>query len=49
MGELCMDKTELGSLRAIVLFNPDVKGLKDVARVEKLRERVYVSLEEYSR
>ena len=44
-----MDKTELGSLRAIVLFNPDVKGLKDVARVEKLRERVYVSLEEYSR
>ena len=49
MGELCMDKAELGSLRAIVLFNPDVKGLKDVARVEKLRERVYVSLEEYSR
>ena len=49
MGELCMDKTELGSLRAIVLFNPDVKGLKAIARVEQLRERVYVSLEEYSR
>ena len=25
MTEMCMDKTELGCLRAIVLFNPDVK------------------------
>jgi len=49
MTEMCMDKTELGSLRAIVLFNPDVKGLKDIARVEQLRERVYASLEEYTR
>ena len=49
MSEMCMDKTELGCLRAIVLFNPDVKGLKDIARVEQLRERVYASLEEYTR
>jgi len=49
MTEMCMDKTELGCLRAIVLYNPDVKGLKDIARVEQLRERVYTSLEEYTR
>ena len=49
MQELSMDKTELGCLRAIVLFNPDVKGLQDINRVEQLRERVYASLEEYTR
>ena len=64
MTEMCMDKTELGCLRAIVLFNPDVKvgvagsccvldwteqGLTDVSRVEQLRERVYATLEEYTR
>ena len=43
------DKTELGCLRAIVLYNPDVKGLKEVTRVEQYRERVYASLEEYCR
>ena len=47
--EMQMDKTELGCLRSIVLFNPDVKGLKDIDRVEVLRERVYASLEEYTR
>ena len=49
MQEMSMDKTELGCLRAIVLFNPDVKGLQDINRVEQLRERVYASLEEYTR
>jgi len=49
MQEMGMDKTELGCLRAIVLFNPDVKGLQDINRVEQLRERVYASLEEYTR
>jgi len=49
MQEMTMDKTELGCLRAIVLFNPDVKGLQDINRVEQLRERVYASLEEYTR
>lgn len=49
MQEMTMDKTELGCLRAIVLFNPDVKNLQDVNRVEQLRERVYATLEEYTR
>ena len=49
MQEMNMDKTELGCLRAIVLFNPDVKGLTDINRVELLRERVYATLEEYTR
>ena len=49
MQEMTMDKTELGCLRAIVLFNPDVKGLQDINRVEQLRERVYATLEEYTR
>ena len=49
MQEMALDKTELGCLRAIVLFNPDVKGLQDINRVEQLRERVYATLEEYTR
>ena len=49
MQEMTMDKTELGCLRAIVLFNPDVKNLQDVNRVEQLRERVYATLEGYTR
>nr|QJG66093.1 retinoid X receptor [Phoronopsis californica] len=47
MKEMNMDKTELGCLRAIVLFNPDAKGLTEVSEVEQLREKVYASLEEY--
>ncbi|XP_050415541.1 retinoic acid receptor RXR isoform X3 [Patella vulgata] len=47
MREMKMDKTELGCLRAIVLFNPDAKGLTAVQEVEQLREKVYASLEEY--
>lgn len=49
MKEMQIDQTELGCLRAIVLYNPDVKGLKEVGRVEQYRERVYASLEEYCR
>ena len=49
MKEMQLDQTELGCLRAIVLYNPDVKGLKEVGRVEQYRERVYASLEEYCR
>jgi len=47
MREMRMDRTELGCLRAIVLFNPDAKGLTAVQQVESLREKVYASLEEY--
>ncbi|XP_072015188.1 retinoic acid receptor RXR-alpha-B-like isoform X2 [Amphiura filiformis] len=49
MREMKMDKTELGCLRAIVLFNPDAKNLTSVQKVEELREKVYASLEEYCR
>uniref|UniRef100_A0A671XDF4 Retinoid X receptor beta n=1 Tax=Sparus aurata TaxID=8175 RepID=A0A671XDF4_SPAAU len=47
MRDMQMDKTELGCLRAIILFNPDAKGLSNSSEVELLRERVYASLESY--
>ncbi|XP_078073738.1 retinoic acid receptor RXR-beta-A isoform X6 [Mustelus asterias] len=47
MRDMEMDKTELGCLRAIILFNPDAKGLSNSAEVEILREKVYASLESY--
>ncbi|EDV27625.1 uncharacterized protein TRIADDRAFT_49897 [Trichoplax adhaerens] len=47
MRYLKMDKTELGCLRAIILFNPDVRGLTSADRVEKYRELVYGALEAY--
>nr|XP_020670789.1 retinoic acid receptor RXR-beta [Pogona vitticeps] len=47
MRDMRMDKTELGCLRAIILFNPDAKGLSNPAEVELLREKVYASLESY--
>ncbi len=43
---------ELGCLRAIVLFNPDAKGLDaqtSIMQVESYREKVYATLEEYCR
>ncbi|XP_047657267.1 retinoic acid receptor RXR-gamma-B isoform X2 [Tachysurus fulvidraco] len=49
MKDMQMDKTELGCLRAIVLFNPDAKGLSNPAEVEVLREKVYASLESYTK
>ncbi|XP_038571975.1 retinoic acid receptor RXR-gamma-B isoform X3 [Micropterus salmoides] len=49
MKDMHMDKTELGCLRAIVLFNPDAKGLSNPPEVEGLREKVYASLESYTK
>ncbi|XP_054282931.1 retinoic acid receptor RXR-alpha-B-like isoform X2 [Macrosteles quadrilineatus] len=49
MREMNMDKTELGCLRSIILFNPSVRGLKSQSEVEALREKVYATLEEYTR
>ncbi|NP_001002345.1 retinoic acid receptor RXR-gamma-B [Danio rerio] len=49
MKDMQMDKTELGCLRAIVLFNPDAKGLSNSLEVEALREKVYASLETYTK
>jgi len=49
---LCQqDKAELGCLRAIVLFNPDAKGMDSApsTQVESYREKVYATLEEYCR
>uniref|UniRef100_UPI00398EC2C7 retinoic acid receptor RXR-gamma-A-like isoform X3 n=1 Tax=Pristiophorus japonicus TaxID=55135 RepID=UPI00398EC2C7 len=49
MKDMQMDKTELGCLRAIVLFNPDAKGLSNPGEVESLREKVYASLEAFTK
>ncbi|KAJ6653865.1 hypothetical protein lerEdw1_008613 [Lerista edwardsae] len=49
MKDMQMDKSELGCLRAIVLFNPDAKGLTSPAEVESLREKVYAALEAYTK
>ncbi|XP_047000994.1 retinoic acid receptor RXR-alpha-B isoform X2 [Schistocerca americana] len=49
MREMKMDKTELGCLRSVILFNPEVRGLKSAQEVELLREKVYAALEEYTR
>ncbi|OXB61220.1 hypothetical protein ASZ78_007206 [Callipepla squamata] len=49
MKDMQMDKSELGCLRAIVLFNPDAKGLSSPSEVESLREKVYATLEAYTK
>lgn len=49
MRDMKMDKTELGCLRAIILYNPEARGLKSCAQVEQYREGVYIALEEYTR
>jgi len=49
MHNMKMDRTELGCLRAIILFNPNAKDLHDPQQVEYLREKVYASLEIYCR
>ncbi|KAL1229136.1 Retinoic acid receptor RXR-gamma [Trichinella pseudospiralis] len=47
--DLQVDRTELGLLRTIVLFNPDITGLKCSTVVESYREKAYNCLEEYCR
>jgi len=49
MRDMKMDLVELGCLRTIVLFNPDAKDLQAVELVERLREHVYATLEDYVR
>lgn len=49
MRDMKMDRTELGCLRAIILFNPEVRGLKSIQEVTKLREKIYATLEGYCR
>lgn len=47
--ELRADESELGCLRAIILFNTEARGLDQVERIDAVREDVYVILEEYIR
>lgn len=49
MREMKMDRTELGCLRSIILFNPEVRGLKSIQEVTLLREKIYGALEGYCR
>ncbi|XP_044007784.1 retinoic acid receptor RXR-alpha-B isoform X2 [Aphidius gifuensis] len=49
MREMRMDKTELGCLRAIILFNSEIRGLKSPQEIELLRDKVYSTLEDYVR
>lgn len=49
MREMNLDRTELGCLKAIVLYNPDIKQLDDARQIEELREKVYASLEAYAK
>ncbi|XP_067946702.1 retinoic acid receptor RXR-like isoform X2 [Watersipora subatra] len=47
MRDMEMDKSELGCLRAIILFNPEVKDISSVTEVQALRECVYTTLEQH--
>ncbi|XP_075585256.1 retinoic acid receptor RXR-alpha-B isoform X2 [Dermatophagoides farinae] len=47
MREMQMDKTEIGCLRSVVLFNSEMKNLKSVSNVEQYRDKVYAALEEH--
>ncbi|KAK3931572.1 Retinoic acid receptor RXR-gamma [Frankliniella fusca] len=49
MRDMRMDKSELACLRTIILFNPEVKGLRSKQEVDVLREKVYATLEEYTK
>lgn len=49
MRDMRVDKSELACLRTVILFNPEVKGLRSKQEVELLREKVFATLEEYTR
>lgn len=49
MRSLRMDAAEYVALKAIILLNPDVKGLKNKQEVEVLREKMFSCLDEYCR
>lgn len=49
MKKLNLDKTELACLKAIILLNSDLRGLRAKNEIDELREKVYASLEEYCR
>ncbi|KAG1695554.1 Retinoic acid receptor RXR-alpha-A [Nymphon striatum] len=47
MKEMNMDIVELGCLRAIILFNPAIKGLSAQQEVDNYRVMIFSSLEDY--
>ncbi|XP_032529585.1 protein ultraspiracle homolog isoform X1 [Danaus plexippus] len=49
MRALRMDQAEYVALKAIVLLNPDIKGLKNRQDVDVLREKMFSCLDEYCR
>nr|AAX37291.1 nuclear receptor usp/RXR [Xenos peckii] len=49
MREIRMDKTEIGCLKCITLFNSEIKGLKSAQEVESLREKVFCVPDEHTR
>ncbi|XP_041971237.1 protein ultraspiracle homolog isoform X2 [Aricia agestis] len=49
MRALRVDQAEYVALKAIVLLNPDVKGLKNRQEVDVLREKMFSCLDEYCR
>ncbi|KAJ0181722.1 hypothetical protein K1T71_002444 [Dendrolimus kikuchii] len=49
MRSLRVDQAEYVALKAIVLLNPDVKGLKNRQEVDALREKMFSCLDEYCR
>ncbi|EDX16890.1 GD16395 [Drosophila simulans] len=49
MKRLNLDRRELSCLKAIILYNPDIRGIKSRAEIEMCREKVYACLDEHCR
>ncbi|XP_017096167.2 protein ultraspiracle [Drosophila bipectinata] len=49
MKRLNLDRRELTCLKAIILYNPDIRGIKNRAEIEMCREKVYACLDEHCR
>ncbi|XP_013133611.1 PREDICTED: protein ultraspiracle homolog isoform X1 [Papilio polytes] len=49
MRALRMDQAEYVALKAIILLNPDIRGLKNRLEVDLLREKMFSCLDEYCR
>lgn len=49
MKRIEIDRTELCCLKAIIIFNPDVRGLISRQDVDELRQKIYSGLDEHCR
>lgn len=47
MKRLDVTRAELGVLKAIILYNPDIRGLKGQKEIDHMREKIYACLDEY--